>query len=131
MYKWRLLDTGLASAAHNIALTRALTEARNADEIPGTLRFLRYAPSALLGCRQRACHELDLARCTLEGVGIQRRMSGGATWLADPRQLGWELYLHRRDTGRAELRAVKRRVAHAAATALAALGVDARLRGSD
>ena len=35
---WRVIDTGLRRAAENIALNRALLEARQADEIPSTLR---------------------------------------------------------------------------------------------
>ena len=43
---WRVIDTGLRRAAENIALNRALLEARQADEIPNTLRFLRFKPAA-------------------------------------------------------------------------------------
>lgn len=128
---WRLLDTGLASAARNIALNRALLEARAADEIPSTLRFLRYAPSVLVGSRQSTSQEADLAECRRQGVAVQRRVSGGGAWLVDERQLGWELYLHRRDTGGAGTQAAMKRVGHAAATGLAALGIDARYRARD
>src|SRR5688572_14087628 len=125
---WRIVDTGLASAARNIALTRALLEARDAEEIPGTLRFVRYTPAVLLGCRESAAQALDSAACESLGVTVQRRLSGGAPWLVDERQLGWELYLHRRQVGGADMRAVSRRVLHAAATAISALGIDARYR---
>jgi hypothetical protein len=57
---WRVIDTGLRPAAQNIALNRALLEARQANEIPSTLRFLRFAPSALLGYHQSAEQELNL-----------------------------------------------------------------------
>lgn len=125
---WRLLDTGLASAARNLALNRALLEARAADEIPSTLRFLRYASSVLLGSRQSAAQEVDLAECRRQAITVQRRITGGSAWLVDERQLGWELYLHRRDTGAADTPATLRRIGHAAATGLAALGLDVRYR---
>ena len=128
---WRLLDTGLASAARNVALNRAVLEAREADEIASTLRFVRHAPCALLASGHSASHELDTAACAAEQVPVQRRITGGAAWYADERQLGWELYLHRRDVGSAELRAVSKRLAHAAAAGLSALGVDARCRGDE
>lgn len=131
---WRLLETGLASAARNIALNRALLEARDADEIPSTLRFFRFPPSALLGSRQSAGQELDCAACATHAIGIQRRVSGGGAWYVDERSLGWELYLHRRDldrSGRAGTHAISGRILHAAATALAALGLDARYRSRD
>lgn len=128
---WRVLDTGLASAARNIALNRALLEARAADESPSTLRFLRYAPSVLVGCRQSAAQEVHLAECRKQAITVQRRITGGSAWLVDERQLGWELYLHRRETGAADMQATVKRVGHAAATALAALGFDARYRARD
>ena len=125
---WRLLDTGLASAARNIALNRALLEARAADEIPSTLRFLRYAPSVLVGSGQSTSQEADLSECRSKGIAVQRRVTAGSAWFVDERQLGWELYLHRRDTGEAGTQKTMGRVGHAAATGLAALGVDARYR---
>lgn len=128
---WRLLDTGLASAASNIALNRALLEACDADEITGTLRFVRFAPSALLACRESAAQVLDLSECTLRQMAVQRRITGGVVWIADERQLGWELYLHRRDVGNADMQGIAKRVGHAVATALSALGIDARYRAPD
>jgi lipoate-protein ligase A len=127
---WRLLDTGLASAARNIAMSRALLEARRRQEIGSTLRFLRYTRTALLGYFQSAQQELDVAHCRERGVVVQRRITGGRTMYADEAQLGWELYLHRDDLGTDGQRIV-RRVCHAAATALSALGVDARYRQRD
>jgi len=128
---WRLLDTGLASAARNVALDRVLLEALDADEITSTLRFVRFAPSALLACRESALQAVDLSECASAKVAIQRRISGGATWLVDERHLGWQLYLHRRDIGNTGMRDIAKRVGHAVATALAAFGIDARYRAPD
>ncbi|MGZ9014086.1 MAG: lipoate--protein ligase family protein [Burkholderiales bacterium] len=125
---WRLLDTGLASAARNIALNRALLEARRANEIGSTLRFLRCTRAALLGYCQSAAQELDLAYCASRDIPVQRRITAGPAMYIDERQLGWELYLHRPDIGNADVQRVVRRVCHAAATALSALGIDARYR---
>ena len=125
---WRLLDTGLASATRNVALDRALLEARAADEAPGTLRFMRYTPSVLLGCRQSAAQELHLAACAAQALALQRRLTGGGARLVDERQLGWALYLHRRDVACAGAQDLVRRVGHALATALTALGMAARFR---
>src|SRR5688572_12888388 len=128
---WRLLDSGLGSAARNIALSRALLEARAADEIASTLRFTRFARCALLGSHQSAAQELDAAECTAHQAAVQRRITGGAAWFVDERQLGWELYLHRRDVGAGDMNAITKRIAHAAATGLSALGIDARYRSRD
>jgi lipoate-protein ligase A len=128
---WRLLDTGLASAARNIAMDRALLEARRRHEIGGTLRFLRCTRAVLLGHFQSAQQELDLAYCRSRDAVIQRRVTGGRAIYVDEAQLGWELYVHRDDIDTADSQRIVQRVCHAAATALSALGVDARYRRSD
>lgn len=125
---WRVLDTGLRPAAQNIALNRALLEARQAEEIPSTLRFLRFAPCALLGYHQSAEQELNVDYCSAQQITVQRRVTGGGAIYFDDGQLGWELYLHRRDLDTADMQAISRRLCHAAATAISALGVDARYR---
>jgi lipoate-protein ligase A len=125
---WRWLDTGLRPAAQNIALNRALLEAREADEIPSTLRFLRFTPCALLGYHQSAEQELDLDYCRSRQIAVQRRITGGGAIYFDEGQLGWELYLHRRDLASSDMQSISRRLCHAAATAISALGVDARYR---
>ena len=125
---WRLIDTGLRPPAQNIALDRALLEARRADEVPSTLRFLRFPACALIGCDRSAGQELNLDYCQAAGVAIQRRITGGDVMWLDENQLVWELYLHRRDTGATDLKTVSRRLCHAAAAAVSALGVDARYR---
>ena len=128
MAHWRVIDTGLRPAAQNIALNRALLEARQAEEIPSTLRFLRFTPSALLGYHQSAEQELNLDYCRDHGIAVQRRITGGGAIYFDETQIGWELYLHKRDLGTADMQAISRRICHAAATAISALGVDARFR---
>ncbi|MBU0594173.1 MAG: biotin/lipoate A/B protein ligase family protein [Pseudomonadota bacterium] len=125
---WRLIDTGLRSAAENIALNRALLEARQAGESPSTLRFLQFTPSALLGFHQSAEQELDLDYCRAHGVTVQRRITGGGAIYFDATQLGWELYLHKHDLGTADMAAIARRLCEAAARGISSLGVDARYR---
>ncbi len=125
---WRVIDTGLRSAAQNIALNRALLEARQAEEIPSTLRFLRFTPAALLGYHQSAEQELNLAYCHANHIEVQRRITGGGAIYFDEQQVGWELYLHQRDVATTDMQAISRRICHAAATAISALGVDARYR---
>lgn len=125
---WRRLDTGLRPAAQNIALNRAILEARQSEEIPSTLRFLRFTPCALLGYHQSAEQELNLDYCRARQIAVQRRITGGGAIYFDEGQLGWELYLHRRDLDNSDMQSISRRLCHAAATAISALGVDARYR---
>lgn len=125
---WRILDTGLRSAAENLALDRALLEARQAGESPNTLRFLRFEPSALVGYHQDVVRELHLEYCAAHGIAVQRRITGGGAIYFDPAQLGWELFLDRRALGSAEMENIAARICNAAADGLRALGVDARFR---
>lgn len=125
---WRLLDTGLRPAAQNIALDRALLEARQAEEIPSTLRFLRFAPCALVGSRQSPEQELDLDYCRASRIAVQRRITSGVAAYCDEGQLGWGLYLSLREAGTSDVRAILRRAGHAVAAGVSALGVEARVR---
>lgn len=128
MENWRVIDTGLRPAAQNIALNRALLEARQAEEIPSTLRFLRFTPCALLGYHQSAEQELNLDYCRARQIEIQRRITGGGAIYFDETQLGWELYLQRGDLGCADMQAISQRICTAAARGIRALGVDAQYR---
>ena len=125
---WRLLDTGLRPAAQNLALNRALLEARQAGEGVPTLRFLRFTPSALLGYHQSAEQELNLNYCREQGIAVQRRITGGGAIYMDETVLGWELYLTKIELGSADMAAIARRICEAAAQALRALGVAAAYR---
>lgn len=123
----RVLDTGLRPAVQNVALSRALLEARGAAEIPDTLRFLRHAPAALLDGGQSAAQEFDPEACRAAGYALQRRITRGPAQVVDAGDLGWELCLHRDGLG-TDPETAARRVCNAAAAALGALGVSARLR---
>ncbi len=125
---WRVIDTGLRAAAQNIALDRALLEARHAEEIPSTLRFSRFAPSVLIASRHSAAHEANPAYCSASDIAMQRRLTGGDAFYCDAAQLGWALYLHQRDVKTFAMQAVARRIGHALASALIAAGVPARHR---
>jgi lipoate-protein ligase A len=125
---WRWIDTGLRRPAENLALNRALLEARQAREIPSTLRFLRFTPSALVGHHQDPADALDLAYCASRAIAVQRRLTGGGAIYMDENVLGWELYLEQRDVGTAEMGAISRRICTAAADALRDLGAAAEFR---
>lgn len=125
---WRAIDTGLRGPAENIALNRALLEARQAGKIPNTLRFLRFTPSALLGFHQSAEQELCVDYCAQQGIAIQRRITGGGAIYFDATQIGWELYLDRASAGSSDMLAIAQRICEMAARGISALGVDARFR---
>ncbi|MEA3153946.1 MAG: lipoate---protein ligase [Betaproteobacteria bacterium] len=125
---WRLLDTGLQSPIRNIALSRALLEARHADEIPSTLRFGRSTGCVLVGYSEHVEQVVDVEACREHGIPIYDRLTNGSTGYIDERHLLCELYLHRRDVDISDVRTATKRICHAAATAIGALGVNAHQR---
>lgn len=125
---WRLLDTGERPAAENIALNQALLTGRQQDVTPSTLRFLGFQPSALLGFHQSAAQELNLDYCRSKGIPVQRRITGGGALYCDNRQLGWELYLHKRELGTADMTAIAQRICVAVAGGISRLGIAAQFR---
>ena len=126
--QWCVIDTGLRRAAENIAINRAMLEAHQAGEIPHTLRFLQFQPSALIGYHQSVAQELREEYCAQHGIDIQRRITGGGAIYFDATQIGWELYLDRRFMGTADMGLIAKRICEAAAQGISTLGVDARYR---
>lgn len=128
MSAWRLLDTGVRSAAENIAINKALLESRQEGVSPNTLRFLQFTPCALLGFHQSPEQELRLDYCAANGIDVQRRITGGGAIYFDQTQIGWELYLDRQTLGTSDMGEIARRICEMAASGIGRLGVDARFR---
>ncbi len=127
MPQWRLLDTGLRSAAENMALDRTLLESAQAGAC-NTLRFLRFRPSALIGFHQSPSQELHLEYCREQGIDVSRRITGGGALYCDEGQIGWELFLDRRTFDTADMLAIAGRVCAMAVQGLRRLGIDAAFR---
>jgi lipoate-protein ligase A len=128
MGEFRIIDTGVREGRANIAFDAALIEARKAGEVPDTIRFLRFPPTALIGRHQDLSREVNLDYCRANDVGVVRRITGGGAIYLDEGQLGWELVFHRRSLGIAALPDLAREICNAAAAGLGRLGVDARFR---
>ena len=81
---WRLLiDDGPADGAWNMALDRAVQLARQAGEVPATLRLYRWTrPTVTLGRFQPATG-VDRELCDREGIDVVRRFTGGRGVLHD------------------------------------------------
>lgn len=89
---WRLLDTGVRSAAENMALDEVVLTARSQNRVPNTLRFLQFSPpSALVGYHQAVEQEIRVSYCRERGIEINRRLTGGGGLYFDESQLGWEI----------------------------------------
>ena len=126
--EFRIIDTGVREGRANIAFDAALIEARQAGQVPDTIRFLRFPPTVLIGRHQDLSREVNLDYCRENDVGIVRRITGGGAIYLDEGQLGWEIVFHRTSLGIPALPDLAREICNAAAVGLSRLGVDAKFR---
>ena len=121
----RILDTGLAPARWNVAMTAALARRHCDGEAPDTLRFHRYPACVLIGNGQRLTDAVDLAYCRRRGIEMARRVTGGGAVFMSPGMLAWDVVLdRRRQVG--GLDGLTRHICEAVAAGLAQLGVATR-----
>ncbi len=125
---FRVIETGLRGGRANIAFDQALIAARKAGQVPDTIRFLRFRPSALIGLHQFLGDEVKVDYCKRNNIEIVRRITGGGALYFDEGQIGWELVCERSALGSLDLSEVTRRICEAAALGLNKLGVPARYR---
>lgn len=121
----RILDTGLAPARWNVAMTAALVRRHCDGEGPDTLRFHRYPACVLIGNGQRLWDAVDVAYCRRRGIEMARRVTGGGAVFMSPRMLAWDVVLDRRRQP-GGLDDLARYICEAVATGLAQLGAAAR-----
>jgi lipoate-protein ligase A len=75
---WRLLNTGSADGAANMAVDEAILTAMAERRSLPTLRFFAWEPPCLsIGYNQAMMDEVDIARCRQAGVDLIRRPTGG------------------------------------------------------
>lgn len=129
MASWRLLDTGLRSAAENMALDDAILEAVSMGAAPNTLRFLRFSrPCVLVGLHQDVRQEVRLDYCLERGIEVNRRITGGGAVYFEPRHLGWELIARWEPPFPRRVEELYEFVCEAVAEGLRRLGVEAKYR---
>jgi lipoate---protein ligase len=76
--EWRLLETGLKTAAENMAIDRAILVAHSQNKVPPTVRFYGWDPPAIsIGYFQNLNDEIDLQSCKQYKVDYVRRITGG------------------------------------------------------
>jgi len=120
----RILDTGLAPARWNVAMTAALVRLHCAGEAADTLRLHRYPRCVLIGNGQRLAEAVDLAYCRRRGIEMARRVTGGGAVFMSPAMLAWDIVLDRRRHA-GGLDDLTRRICEAVAAGLAQLGAAA------
>ena len=82
--KWRVINSGIARAAENMAVDEAMLHAHAAGDVPPTIRFYGWQPAAMsIGYFQKASAEVDVEKCRSEGIDVVRRLTGGRAVLHD------------------------------------------------
>jgi lipoate-protein ligase A len=127
---WRLLDTGVRTAAENMALDEVLLTARSQKGVPDTLRFLQFSPpSALVGYHQAVEQEIRISYCRERGIHINRRLTGGGGLFFDESQLGWEIIASQEDPRfPRQIEKLYERICQGAIRGLEKLGIRAAFR---
>lgn len=130
METWRLLDTGVRSAAENMALDEVLLELKAQEKIPHSLRFLQFSnPSVLVGHHQSIEEEIRLDYCREKGIEINRRLTGGGALYWGRAELGWEIYISKKDPRvPSRVEDLYRKMGEASANGLRSLGIKAHFR---
>lgn len=84
MTTWRLIQSGPATAAMNMATDEAIMQFHGQGLVPPTLRLYTWQPAGVsIGYFQALSREIDLDACRQAGFGIVRRPTGGRAVLHD------------------------------------------------
>ncbi len=125
---WRLVLSGAADGARNMAVDEAIFRARAEGLAPPTLRLYRWHPPAVsLGRFQALDERIDTQAICRRGYGLVRRPTGGRAILhAD--ELTYSVVVHEADiAGGDVLMASYREISRGIEAGLAYLGVEAAL----
>jgi lipoyl(octanoyl) transferase len=75
---FRFIDTGVQDAALNMAIDEAILTHYLAGSIPPTLRVFRWSHDSIsLGRFQDVEREIEVERCSTQGISLVRRPTGG------------------------------------------------------
>ena len=133
MDTWRLLPLETNNSFMNMAIDEAILNARIAGQVPNTLRFYRWQPSAVsIGKNQTPENENYLDVCKQLGVDVVRRISGGGTVYHDfEGEVTYSVTAQTADFGTGDITAVYFKIYEAITDALRLLGVPADFSSGD
>ena len=133
MDTWRLLPLQTNNAAVNMAIDEAILTARIVGQVPNTLRFYRWQPSAVsVGKNQNPENEIYLDVCKQLGVDVVRRTSGGGTVYHDfEGEVTYSVIAQTADFGVGDITAVYFKIYEAITDAFRLLGVTADFSSGD
>jgi lipoyltransferase/lipoate-protein ligase len=133
MDTWRLLPLETNNAFTNMAIDEAILNACVAGQVPNTLRFYRWKPSAVsIGKNQNPENEVYLDACKKLGVDVVRRISGGGAVYHDSGgEVTYSVVAKTSDLGTADVTTVYYKIYDAITDGLRLLGVPADCNSGD
>ena len=133
MDTWRLISLQTNNAYMNMATDEAILTARIAGQVPNTLRFYRWQPSAVsIGKNQNPDAEVYLDACKQQDVDVVRRISGGGTVYHDfEGEVTYSVTAKTADLGTNDITSVYVQIYEAITDALRLLGVPADFSSGD
>ncbi len=133
MDTWRLLPLETNNAFMNMAIDEAILTSRIAGQVPNTLRFYGWQPSAVsIGKNQNPEDEVYLDSCKRLGVDVVRRISGGGTVYHDfDGEVTYSVTANVSDLGTADITTVYFKIYETITDALRLLGIPADFSSGD
>jgi len=113
-----------------MALDEILLELKAAGKIPNTFRFLQFSrPAVLVGHHQAVEEEVRIDYCKKRGIEINRRLTGGGALYWGIKELGWEIFIAKKDSRiPSRIEDIYRKMCEAASSGLRHLAVPAYFR---
>lgn len=133
MEKYRLLRLSVNDAFTNMAVDEAIVTARINEEVPNTLRFYSWKPSAVsIGRFQDFFNEVQVDNCRQEGVDIVRRITGGGTVYHDCNdEITYSVVVKEKDLGTTDVVYAYNTISNGLIEATKKLGVKADFNPGD
>jgi lipoate-protein ligase A len=133
MDTWRLLSLQTNNAYMNMAIDEAILNELIIGNVPNTLRFYRWEPSAVsIGRNQNPDTQVHIDSCKQQGVDIVRRISGGGTVYHDfEGEVTYSVTAKTSDFGTGDITSVYFKIYSAITDALRLLGVSTDFSGGD
>ncbi len=127
MSDWRLVQLETFDAFMNMAIDEAILTYRMRNEVPNTIRFFCWKPSAVsIGKFQTLQNEVQLDNCKKLGVDVVRRITGGGTVFHDSEsEITYSVTANKQQLGTQDITSIYQLIYKGLVEALKTLGITA------
>ena len=127
MSDWRLIQLETHDAFMNMAIDEAILTYRMRNEVPNTIRFFRWKPSAVsIGKFQITQNEVQIENCQKLNVDVVRRITGGGTVYHDSEsEITYSVTANKQELGTQDITSIYQLIYKGLVEALKTLGITA------